>query len=318
MSASLHPPVRQTGPVPTSPDSARHPCFSAGAHARWGRVHLPVAPRCNIACGFCDRRYSCLNESRPGVTAGVLAPEEAVELAVRQNRLLQGRLSVAGIAGPGDPLANPEQTLAALELASRRLPGIMLCLSTNGLALPDWVDELVALGVGHLTVTVNAATPRTGARIYLRAEDAGRTLQGEEATSLLLARQREGIGRASALGIAVKVNTVVVPGVNDGEVEAIARQARAWGAGLMNCIPLIPVPGTPLAFCGEPEPGTLQQVRAQAERHLPQMRHCTRCRADACGLLGSSGMLGDLPSAPSPFAVSALGRGAVRLRQTSH
>ena len=211
MSASLHPPLRQAGPVPPSPDSARHPCFSAGAHARWGRVHLPVAPRCNIVCGFCDRRYSCLNESRPGVTAGVLAPEEAVDLAVRQNRLLQGRLSVAGIAGPGDPLANPEQTLAALELASRRLPGIMLCLSTNGLALPDWVDELAALGIGHLTVTVNAAAPRTGARIYLRAEDAGRTLQGEEGASLLLARQREGIRRASALGIAVKVNTASLP-----------------------------------------------------------------------------------------------------------
>ena len=316
MSASLHPPVPHAGPVPPSPDSARHPCFSAGAHARWGRVHLPVAPRCNIVCGFCDRRYSCLNESRPGVTAGVLAPEEAVDLAVRQNRLLQGRLSVAGIAGPGDPLANPEQTLAALELASRRLPGIMLCLSTNGLALPDWVDELAALGVGHLTVTVNAATSRTGARIYLRAEDAGRTLQGEEGASLLLARQREGIRRASALGIAVKVNTVVVPGVNDGEVEAIARQAKAWGARLMNCIPLIPVPGTPLAFCGEPAPESLRRLRVQAEAYLPQMRHCTRCRADACGLLGSSGMLGDLP--PSPFAVSSLGRRGCRPQQTSH
>ncbi|MFQ7453900.1 MAG: hypothetical protein ACLRNQ_23780 [Flavonifractor plautii] len=54
---------------------AEHPCFSAQAHFRYGRIHLPVAPRCNIRCGYCDRRYDCANESRPGVTSEVISPK---------------------------------------------------------------------------------------------------------------------------------------------------------------------------------------------------------------------------------------------------
>lgn len=74
--------------------SDRHPCFSEDAHLRHARKHLPVAGRCNISCGYCDRRLSCVNESRPGVTAALLAPEEAVELA-RRAAFRIPRLSVA-------------------------------------------------------------------------------------------------------------------------------------------------------------------------------------------------------------------------------
>ena len=55
-----------------------HPCFCEGAHSKFARMHLPVAPRCNIQCNYCDRRYDCTNESRPGVTSTVLTAEEAV------------------------------------------------------------------------------------------------------------------------------------------------------------------------------------------------------------------------------------------------
>jgi len=49
-------------------DFDRHPCFNAALRRRYGRVHIPVAPDCNVQCGFCNRRYNCVNESRPGVT----------------------------------------------------------------------------------------------------------------------------------------------------------------------------------------------------------------------------------------------------------
>ena len=42
-----------------------HPCFNKKSHRRFGRVHLPVAPRCNIQCKFCNRQFDCVNESRP-------------------------------------------------------------------------------------------------------------------------------------------------------------------------------------------------------------------------------------------------------------
>ena len=271
----------------------RHPCFNRAAHGQFGRIHLPVAARCNIACGFCNRRYACVNESRPGVTAQLLTPEEACELT-RRAAAAMPELAVAGIAGPGDPLANCAETFETLRLVREALPHLLLCLSSNGLALPGAAGEIAALGVGHMTVTVNAVDPAVGARIYRKVEDGGRSLSGEEGASLLLGRQELGIRRLKALGVTVKVNTVVVPGINDAHVSAIAEQVAAWGADLMNCIPLIPVPGTALGTCPSPDPARMAQIREQAGQFLPQMRHCAHCRADALGLLGGNGTIGDL------------------------
>ena len=70
------------------------------------------------------------------------------------------QLSVVGVAGPGDALANAERTFAAFELVAKALPHLKLCLSTNGLALPDHVDRIVAMGVDHVTITINMVDPR--------------------------------------------------------------------------------------------------------------------------------------------------------------
>ena len=48
-----------------------------------------------------------MNESRPGVTSRVLSPEEALDL-VRKVMQEHPYVKVVGIAGPGEPLANPE------------------------------------------------------------------------------------------------------------------------------------------------------------------------------------------------------------------
>ena len=55
-----------------------HPCFTAKC-SDYARIHLPVAPKCNMQCNYCLRKYSCVNESRPGVVARVMVPEDAVE-----------------------------------------------------------------------------------------------------------------------------------------------------------------------------------------------------------------------------------------------
>ena len=145
-----------------------------------------------------------------------------------------------------------------------------------------------------MTVTVNAVNPAIGARIYRRVQGPDGPLSGEEGASLLLERQEVGIRRLKALGLTIKVNTVIVPEINEFHVAAIAERVADWGASLMNCIPLIPVPGTPLGVYPEPGHERMTRVRAQAEAFLPQMRHCARCRADALGLLGESGVIGDM------------------------
>lgn len=64
-----------------------------------------MAPACNISCNYCNRKFDCVNESRPGVTSEVLSPEEALEKFLWVKREMPN-LSVVGIAGPGDALAN--------------------------------------------------------------------------------------------------------------------------------------------------------------------------------------------------------------------
>ncbi len=109
-------------------DFQSHPCFNADAKGKFGRVHLPVAPKCNIKCNFCDRKYDCVNESRPGVTSTVLSPEQA---GVYMQRVLEKepRISVAGIAGPGDPFANGPETIGYHADHQKESPGnTSLCL----------------------------------------------------------------------------------------------------------------------------------------------------------------------------------------------
>lgn len=270
-----------------------HPCFDSQAHGKYGRIHLPVAPRCNICCGYCDRRHNCVNEFRPGVTARVVSPAEASELALAALARLPN-LSVAGIAGPGDPLANPAETFATIRLLRQAAPQLLFCLSTNGLALPDHAAMLAVNGVSYLTVTINAVDPDIGARIYDGVSGPASWLKGRKAAEYLLSRQLEGVERAKGLGLTVKINMVIVPGINDGHAAAVAKRLAELGADLMNCIALMPVKGTTLAAIGEPDQAIMNDVRNKAGEWLPQMRHCSRCRADALGLLGGGAVLSDM------------------------
>jgi len=263
---------------------SRHPCFDAAAGRFYGRIHLPVAPRCNIRCGYCNRSCDCVNESRPGVTSAVLEPEEAasrLEKALREMPFI----SVAGIAGPGDPFCEPERTLRTLELIRRKHPDLELCLSSNGLNVRDFIPDLSGLGVHFTTVTVNAVSPDIGAQIYTDVRIGPDVLQGRDAAAALLERQMETIAGLKARHLAVKVNTVLIPGVNDRHVCAVAQCAAKLGADLMNLIGIIPLPGTALQDVIPPSASQLARLRRTAAAFLPQMHHCRRCRADAAGLL---------------------------------
>ncbi len=54
-----------------------HPCYSEEAHHYFARMHVAVAPACNIQCNYCNRKYDCANESRPGVVSEKLTPDQA-------------------------------------------------------------------------------------------------------------------------------------------------------------------------------------------------------------------------------------------------
>ncbi len=260
-----------------------HPCFG-GDHRKNGRIHLPVAPRCNIRCGFCTRRHDCANESRPGVTSRILTPAEAIDRirGVLEDPFLGPVIRVAGIAGPGDPLAN-EETFETFRLVADEFPHLIRCLSTNGLLLPERMDRLVDIGLGSLTVTVNAIDPEIGGRIYKWVRYNGVTYRGAEGAAVLIRNQMEGILRAADSGITLKVNTVLIPGVNEGEMEKIAREVKRRGAAIMNIMPLIPQAG--FSAVVPPTSEELAAMRTANEGTISQFRHCRQCRADAVGLL---------------------------------
>ena len=270
--------------MPCTPDTTSHPCFTEKAAQSCGRVHLPVAPKCNVLCGYCNRKYDCVNESRPGVTSGVLTPAQAADYL---DRLLEREpaIRVAGIAGPGDPMANAAATLETLRLIRQRHPDMLFCLSSNGLGMPPHLDALAANGVTHATLTINAVDPDISARLYTWVRDGKVVWRGRPAAELMLERQLTALTGLVQRGIVVKVNTILVPGINDGHVEQVAERVAALGATLMNIIPLHPTHDTPLAQVAEPSPEAVGEARRLAGAHIRQMTHCRRCRADAVGLL---------------------------------
>ncbi|GAB6174366.1 radical SAM protein [Paradesulfitobacterium aromaticivorans] len=260
-----------------------HPCFATGRHIKAGRIHLPVAPACNISCNYCVRKFDCANESRPGVTSKLATPEEALEQVREAKQSAIGQyLNVVGIAGPGDPLANPA-TFETLALVREHFPDLSLCLSTNGLLLPEKMDDLVRLGVSHLTVTVNALNEETASAIYSYIQWQGQTLIGLDAVRVLLENQLLGIELASEAGLTIKVNTVVIPGLNDSGLEALAREVKRRGAHLLNLVPLIPQ--GKFRRHTSPTPKEMINHRQHLAHILPQMTHCQQCRADAIGLV---------------------------------
>lgn len=265
-------------------DLQKHPCFNPSVKGKFGRVHLPVAPKCNIKCNFCDRKYDCVNESRPGVTSTVLSPDQA---GIYLNRVIEKepRITVAGIAGPGDPFANGRETIETLRNVRRDHPNVMLCVSSNGLGIGPYIENLAEIGVTHVTITVCAVDPEIGRKIYSWVRDGKVVYRGSPAAELLLNRQLEAIKRLKEHFITVKINCIVIPGVNDHHVEGVARKMRELGADLFNCMAMFPNVNT--AFGNLEQPGTrmMAELQSNAEKYLPQMRHCTRCRADAVGLL---------------------------------
>ena len=267
----------------------KHPCYSEEAHHHYARMHVAVAPACNIQCNYCNRKYDCANESRPGVVSELLTPEEAAhKVLVVAGKIPQ--MTVLGIAGPGDPLANPEKTFRTFELIADKAPDIKLCLSTNGLMLPEHVERIKQLNVDHVTITINMVDPKIGEKIYPWVHYRRRRYRGIEGVKILHERQMEGLQALQEADILCKVNSVLIPGVNDEHLPEVNQAIRDRGAFLHNIMPLISAPehGTYYGLNGQrgPNPKELKQVQDNCSGNMKMMRHCRQCRADAVGLLG--------------------------------
>jgi len=291
MSCSSSNPAEAAMPADIQDKIHNHPCYSEGAHHHYARIHVAVAPACNIQCNYCNRKYDCSNESRPGVTSERLTPEESAKKVMYVGGEVQ-RLSVLGIAGPGDALANPKKTFETFELVREKAPDLKLCLSTNGLELLTFVDEMVKYDIDHVTVTINSVdtTGEIGSQIYPWIFYNNKRYYGKEAAKILLDRQIEGMKKCVENGILIKANSVLIPGINDKHLPEVAKKLKEIGVFLHNIMPILSEPefGTKFALDGVPSATDQEQMAVQEAcgMDMKLMQHCRQCRADAVGLIG--------------------------------
>ncbi len=257
-----------------------HPCFNEKMHDKVGRAHVPIAPKCNIYCNFCTRDIN-QDENRPGVASCVMSADGAIEHVEEVTK--EGPISVVGVAGPGDSLAN-EATFEFFKKLDKSNSDLIKCMSTNGLLLPKYAEKLAELGVNTVTVTVNAIDPEIGKDIYTFIKYEDKIYKGKEAAEILIKNQLEGIEKLSNLGVIIKVNSVLIPGLNDEHIVEIAKEVKKRGASLMNVLPLIPL--NKMKDYSRPSCDEIEKVRDEVEEILPVFRACTQCRADAYGIPG--------------------------------
>lgn len=266
-------------------DTSKHPCYNADAHNKYARMHLPVAPQCNISCNYCNRKFDCVNESRPGVTSEILTPELASRKFSWVKENIEN-LSVVGIAGPGDALANWDVTKKSIQLIQAKEEEVIFCLSSNGLMLPEYAGELVELGIKHVTVTVNCLDVAIGAQIYKFVNYKGKSYAGAEGAELLMKNQLAGITYLVEHGVLVKINIVMIKGINDHHIPEVVKKMKELGVFITNIMPLIPAPGSAFEAFSQTSMKELNELRDRCQLDMRQMRHCKQCRADAIGLLG--------------------------------
>jgi cyclic pyranopterin phosphate synthase len=186
----------------------------------FGRVHddlrVSVTDRCNLRCAYCMPEppvwYPRERILRYEETERIV--RIAVALGVR-------RIRVTG----GEPLARRDLDRLISMLAA--IPGIDdLSLTTNGVLLGDWAGRLRAAGLRRVNVSLDTLDRERFRRLTGR-DELDRTLAG------LAAAERAGFSP-------VKVNTVLLRGVNDDEAEpmvALARE-RGWEIRFIEFMPL--------------------------------------------------------------------------------
>lgn len=162
-------------------------------------LRLSVTGRCDLRCGYCRPRGTGDDLAAPGP----LSDEELLLVARTAVGLGIEKIRVTG----GEPLVRR----GILRLLSRfsAIPGLAkLVLTTNGLQLAESAAGLREAGVESVNVSLDS----------LRADRFARITGGGD-----LRRVLAGIDTASGCGFhRVKINTVVMRGVNEDEVEEFA------------------------------------------------------------------------------------------------
>ena len=183
-------------------------------------VRISVTDRCNLRCSY------CMPDGYLGGETDILSYEEIeniaqalVELGVRKFRLTGG-----------EPLVRRD--LPALVARLARLPGVEdLALSTNAVLLRQHARALKEAGLKRVNVSLDTLDPDTFKKISVNAS---------------LDQVMDGIAAAEEAGLTpIKLNMVVMKGVNDMEIESMAHLTfkKAWTIRFIEVMPMRQNPG---------------------------------------------------------------------------
>ncbi len=139
--------------------------------------------------------------------------------------------------GPGDPLATPAMTTEILAVLREQYPDLPLGITTLGLGLAEHAGVLAEQGVVRVTLLLDAVTPQTVKKIYTWIRPGKRNTPLAEAAEILIEAQAKGIAACKAAGIAVSIQATVYGGINEDEIEEIARKASDLGADSISLLP---------------------------------------------------------------------------------
>ena len=169
-------------------------------------LRLSVTDRCNLRCEYCmpEEDYVWLPRE------DLLQFEEISTLVDVFLELGVDRLRVTG----GEPLLRRD--LASLVRMVAAKPGLAdLAMTTNGILLADQIDSLHAAGIRRVTVSLDTLRPDRFVALARYNE---------------LARVKEGIAAAHRVYGGLKIDTVVIRGVNDDELVELVEFGRTVNA----------------------------------------------------------------------------------------
>jgi cyclic pyranopterin phosphate synthase len=165
-------------------------------------LRVAITDRCNLRC-----RYCMPAEGVPRIPHhDILTFEENLRLCSLFTELGVRKIRVTG----GEPLVRKGAVSFLASLA--KLPaGPEILLTTNGLVLAEHLEDLKAAGIKRINMSLDSLNAETWFKITRR--------QGFE-------KVRSTLDRVLAMGLGLKLNVVVLPGVNDHEIPDFVELTR--------------------------------------------------------------------------------------------
>lgn len=172
-------------------------------------LRLSVTDRCDLRCAYCmPERQTFLPKTE------VLSLEELHKLSLGFIARGITKLRLTG----GEPLVRRDMIELVKALGRKIGDGLdELALTTNATRLAEFAEEIAAAGVRRINVSLDTLDREAFAKLARRDS---------------LPQVLEGIAAAKAAGLKVKLNTVALKGVNEGEIPELVAWAHSQGFDL--------------------------------------------------------------------------------------